>query len=286
MSNNHYRGMGFLRDLPDFRDYTAATPEVKAVLRKSKALKAAKKNLPTQVDLRAWCSPIETQGNLGSCTAQAGVGLLEYFQRRAFSKHLDGSRRFLYKVTRKLMGWQFDGDTGAYMRTAMSAMILLGLQPWESGPQDTPRYNEEPSPFCFAFAQNFKTIRYYRLDPPGTKNRDVLKNVKTLLAAELPSMFGFSVYSSIPGVGDGTGDIPYPSSTDSILGGHALVAVGYDDQYKIGSDTGALLVRNSWSTDWGEGGYGWLPYSYVTKDLAFDFWSLVQAEFVDTDLFA
>jgi len=77
---------------------------VKEILAKSKPLKTVKKALPAQVDLRAWCSPIEYQGSLGSCTAQAGVGLLEYFQRRAFGKHLGGSRLFLYKATRQLAG--------------------------------------------------------------------------------------------------------------------------------------------------------------------------------------
>jgi hypothetical protein len=105
------------------------------------------------------------------------------------------------------------------------------------------------------------------------------------LAAELPAMFGFTVYSSIPPMGAGTGDIPFPTPEDKQEGGHAVVAVGYDDQRKIGADTGALLIRNSWGTGWGEKGYGWLPYSYVTAEQAFDFWSLVQADFVDSDLF-
>lgn len=285
MAMKTYPGMGCLRDLPDFRDYTLATPEVKEILAKSKPLKAAKKAQPAQIDLREWCSPIEDQGHLGSCTAQAGVGLLEYFQRRAFGKHLDGSRLFLYKATRQLLGWAFSGDTGAFMRTTMKAMVLFGVPPEAHWPYDIDRFNEDPSAFCFAYAQNYKTIRYFRLDPPGVNGKETLENVKTLLAANIPAMFGFVVFSSMPRVGEGTGDIPYPLPGDALEGGHALVAVGYDDQRQIGGDTGALLVRNSWSTLWGEEGYGWLPYSYVQSGLAYDFWSLVQAEFVDSDLF-
>ncbi len=285
MSVKTYPGMGCLRDLPDFRDYTLATPEVKEILAKSKPLKAAKKALPAQIDLRTWCSPIESQGSLGSCTAQAGVGLLEYFQRRAFGKHLDGSRLFLYKATRQLLGWAFYGDTGAFMRTTMKAMVLFGVPPEDYWPYDIDRFNEDPSAFCFAYAQNYKTIRYFRLDPPGMKGKETLENVKTLLAADIPAMFGFVVFSSMPRVGEGTGDIPYPLPGDALEGGHAMVAVGFDDERQIGDHTGALLVRNSWSTDWGEQGYGWLPYSYVLSGLAYDFWSLVQAEFVDSDLF-
>jgi C1A family cysteine protease len=98
-------------------------------------------------------------------------------------------------------------------------------------------------------------------------------------------MFGFSVYSSIPPIGEGGGEIPYPSPGDTLEGGHAIVAIGYDDAKKIGKDKGALLIRNSWGTEWGDKGYGWLPYSYVLKGLAVDFWSLAQAGFIDTDLF-
>ena len=98
-------------------------------------------------------------------------------------------------------------------------------------------------------------------------------------------MFGFSVYSSMPGTGDGKGEIPYPGPGDRLEGGHAVVAVGYDDGKKIGKDKGALLIRNSWGTEWGDKGYGWLSYSYVEGGLADDFWSLVKAEYVDTDLF-
>ena len=98
-------------------------------------------------------------------------------------------------------------------------------------------------------------------------------------------MFGFSVYSSMPGSGDGKGEIPYPGKGDTLEGGHAVLAVGYDDQKKIGSTKGALLIRNSWGEDWGDHGYGWLPYAYIEDGLADDFWSLVKAEFVDSDLF-
>ena len=89
----------------------------------------------------------------------------------------------------------------------------------------------------------------------------------------------------MPPLGDGKGEIPFPGSGDTLEGGHAILAVGYDDNKKIGSANGALLIRNSWGTQWGDKGYGWLPYAYVEQGLADDFWSMVKAEFVDTDLF-
>jgi len=283
MSNLRFGGMGWKRDWPDFRDYTPQTEAVKSVLAQSRRLKATAKKQPASLDLREWCSPIEDQGQLGSCTANAGVGLLEYYQRRAFGKHLDASRLFLYKATRNLLGWT--GDTGAFLRTTMKAMVLFGAPPEENWPYVIADHEKEPPAFCYAFAQNYQTIRFYRHDPPGTSLDRVLDNVKRYLAAGLPSMFGFSVYSSMPGLGEGTGDIPFPKEGDALRGGHAVMACGYSDSHKIGDDRGALLIRNSWSEGWGEAGYGWLPYRYVTEGLAVDFWSLVRAEYVDTDLF-
>lgn len=277
-------GMGWQPEIPDLRDYTADAVEVGSVLAKSKSLKAlAAKKMPASVDLRPWCSPIEDQGNLGSCTANAGAGLLEYFERRAFGKYLDGSRLFLYKATRNLLGWK--GDQGAYLRTTMKAMALFGVPPEQYWVYDITKFDDEPPAFLYAFAQNYQSVRYYRLDPAGTAPSKVVESIKKYLAAGLPSMFGFTVYSSIPAIGAGTGDIPFPESGDSVLGGHAIDAVGYDDGKKIGNKNGAFLIRNSWGTDWGEFGYGWLPYAYVEAGIANDFWSLIRAEFVNTDLF-
>jgi hypothetical protein len=108
-------------------------------------------------------------------------------------------------------------------------------------------------------------VKYYRLDPEGTTRAQRLETIKTHLAAGLPSMFGFTVYSSIPGGGDGKGEIPYPKPGEKVAGGHAILAVGYNDTKKIGASKGALLIRNSWGTGWGDAGYGWLPYDYVLR---------------------
>lgn len=283
-------GMGWLPDYPDFRDYTADRKDtVRAMLAKTGAAKRARAALPASVDARAWCSPIENQGSLGSCTANAGVGMVEYFERRAFGKHIDASRLFLYKATRNMLHWT--GDTGAFLRTTMGALVLFGVPPEEYWPYATADFDKEPPAFCYAFAQNYQAISYYRLDPPGTAADSLLKAIQTNLAAGLPSIFGFTVYSSYTQAA-ATGKIPYPTPGEKIVGGHAVVAVGYDDGMKIRNTApnsaetkGALLIRNSWGTGWGSGGYGWLPYDYVLKGLAVDWWSLIKSEWIDTGAF-
>lgn len=140
------------------------------------------------------------------------------------------------------------------------------------------------------WAQNFQTIVYFRHDLLGTRFEDVLTRVKEYLAAGYPSMFGFTFYNSIEQA-EKDSRIPFPSLRERIEGGHAVVAVGYDDSMKIknnydGRETvGALLIRNSWRKEWGDGGYGWLPYAYVLSGLAEDFWSVLKKEWVDTGAF-
>ncbi len=264
---------------------------MKKLIEKLKAHEPTKAAVPKSVDLRQWCSPIEDQRALGSCTAQAGVGIMEYCENRAFGHYIDASRLFLYKTTRNLLQWE--GDTGAYLRTTMGAMVLFGVPPEKYWPytDSDPEFDREPTAFCYSYAQNYQSIQYFRLDDIRTSATLLLKRIKLLLAAGLPSMFGFTVYSSIDQA-ERDGRIPYPCDRERIEGGHAVVAVGYKDDLKIKNNnycgtetTGALLVRNSWGTKWGDGGYGWLPYKYVLEGLAVDWWSLLKSEWVNTKHF-
>ena len=288
MDNVKKHGMGWIPDYPDLRDYTEKTEEIKLVLGHKEALRA--KSLPISVDLREWCSPAEDQGALGSCTANAGAGVIEYYERKSFGRHIDASRLFLYKVTRNLM--KMKGDTGAYLRGTMGAMVLFGVPPEDYWPysDEENKFDQEPPAFCYAFAQNYQTLKYFRHDPPGAKAEEILKKVKSYLGLGHPSMFGFTVYNSIEQA-ETTGKIPYPSPKEKIEGGHAVVVVGYDDKMKIKNKygkvetTGALLIRNSWGKEWGEKGYGWVPYEYILRGLAEDFWSILKKEWVDTGQF-
>jgi C1A family cysteine protease len=284
--------LGWVRDLPDIRDYTpvdtkghvprdpvakAARNDVARWFQKSAALGAG--GLETRVDLSQHFSPIEDQGQIGSCTANAGVALLEYYERRAFGRYTDASRLFLYKVTRNLLGWT--GDTGAYLRTTMGAMALFGALPESQYPYDEASFDVEPSAFAYAYAKNFQSLTYFRLDEQQQEPAQLLERIKRFLQSGYPSMFGFSVYN----YGNAQGEFEFPTPASTLLGGHAVVAVGYDDQRVISGQKGALKIRNSWGTNWGENGYGWLPYAYVTRGLADDFWSLFRSTYIDTGRF-
>lgn len=290
LSDNRVVGTGWLPPLPDLRDYTEIHPKIETVIQKL-AL-ADSSLLPDKVDLRQWCSKIQDQGKLGSCTAHAAAGIIEYFERRSFSKEIGASRLFIYKNARNLR--KVTGDKGAYLRDTMAALVICGVPSenyWEYTDND-PDFDREPSSFIYAVADNYEALQYFCHDSLGTSqsSAELLSSVKRYLVTGIPSMFGFYGFSSFTQA-DIPGGIPYPSLDEQAQWGHAVVAVGYDDTIKIKNikynqeTTGALLIRNSWGSNWGDQGYGWLPYDYVLNKLATDFWSLLSMEWIDTDQF-
>ncbi len=283
---------GWLPPLPGMRDFTENEPGISKIAKKIFQGDRIGRTFPDQKNLKKWCSPVENQGAIGSCTAQAAVGIVEYCEKRAHNKHIDGSRLFVYKTTRNLM--KVTGDTGAWLKKAMAAVALCGVPPEKYWPytDDTSKFDKEPSSFVYAVADNYEAVRYFCHDPlsANTTSDNLLKSVKNYIAAGIPSMFGFYGFNSFAD-SDIKGGIPVPGSDENAEWGHAVVAVGYDDNKKITNtkynqqSTGALFIRNSWGSGWGDDGYGWLPYEYVIKRLAIDFWSILKMDWVDTKNF-
>lgn len=287
-SGRHHVAGGWQPDIPDVRDHNLHSAEFRQPLQKAKARLASpqKANIPARVDNRKYCSPIENQDSLGSCTAHAVVGMLEYMMRRGLGEHTDLSRLFLYKVTRRLLGWT--GDTGAHIRSTIKAAAGFGVPPEQHCPYDISRYEEEPDAFLYSYANNFKALQYARLDPYNASGKQTLDAVKYSLAAGFVVSFGFPVYSSLTQ----SPYVPYPTSMDKLQGGHAVLAVGYDDNVQIEgahgkkANEGCLIFRNSWGVGWGEDGYGYLPYKYVEDALAVDFWTVYRSEWLADGMFS
>jgi len=257
---------GWVPDRPDYRDFGAVDNATTAPLFHRSTY------TPDRIDLRetGFFSPVEDQGDLGSCTAQAVVGIVEYLERKTYGNFIDHSRLFLYRASRKLYfrakGDSPIGDTGCEIRTTIKALASFGCPPEWVWPYEPTKFDVEPSPDAYALAQTYKGLFYVKLES--------LQHIKAFLRIQLPVAFGFTCYESIddPKTAD-TGVIPVPKNGERVVGGHAVAAVGYTD-----SD---VIIRNSWSKKWGEDGYGYLPYWYFENKQSSDFWAVLRSGWIE-----
>ena len=258
-------------------------------------------SIPARVDLTRWCAPVVFQGGYNDCAANVVAELVEYFERKTARRNVRISRLFLYKVARNL--GQVVGNAGVYIRQVMGALTLVGAPPekyWpylkggtlEAPTAKDPRLDEEPPAFCYALAGDYKSVQYYRFDGArGQSGRDLLLLARAHLATQIPFVFGFPLSESIH-QGMKTGRVPYPARGEKRLGNHAVLAVGFDDRMRIrnraaGSKetVGAILVQNSWGKGWGARGFGWVPYEFIVRGRARDFWTIMKTEWTDTRAF-
>jgi len=294
-------GTGWRPEPPDPRDLTASHPPLANLLgRLALGGLLGKLRMPSRVDLSEWAGPVQFQGGFNTCNVHVVAGLVAYFEKKAHGREIAASRLFLYKAAKNFL--QSTDDAGVYIRQVMGVLKLLGVPPeryWpypDPGSFKSPRtadplLGKEPPAFCYAVANDYRAITYYRLDEPGQETADLLRIAKAHLAAQVPFGFGFPLYESIRGA-QSTGRIPYPSKPQQPLANHAVMAIGYDDAIEIGRGVegaaktrGALRIKNSWSEAWGEKGYGWLPYEFVLQGHTRDFWTLLRSEWIDTGAF-
>ncbi len=254
---------GWAPDLPDARDHLFSAPQI--------ALAA----LPPSADLRGTCPPVYDQGQIGSCTANAIAAAFEFDLKKQSLADFMPSRLFIYYNERAMEG-HAGSDSGAQIRDGIKSIATLGVCSEDEWPyDDTPatsdggpfppgaRDGEKPTDQCYKDALSNQATTYSRVI------RD-LDQMRGCLAAGYPFVFGFTVYESFESQAVArSGVMPMPAPGEQVVGGHAVLAVGYDDSAQV------FIVRNSWGTGWGQAGYFTMPYAYLTtRGLSSDFWTL------------
>jgi len=243
------RKFGWKRDLPDSRDYKLTFVEPMLTF-------------PLLIDLRPKCPTVYDQGNLGSCVANAIGASFEFNKIKQHKKHCVPSRLFMYYNMRVLEGTIFE-DSGAYIRDGIKTLASDGVCPESQWKYNVSKFTKKPYKSCYTKAEKNQILQYLRVPQS-------LNSIKQCLVEGYPISFGFMVYESF--VSDQvaeTGIVPMPEFNEYILGGHAVLIVGYDDNKQ------SVIVRNSWGIEWGLDGYFYMPYQYlVSSDLSDDFWTI------------
>lgn len=224
-------------------------------------------HLPDHTDLRSYCSPVEDQGELGSCTANSATSAMELLARKLGKPQVNFSRLFLYYAERvNIEHGDPNDDSGCMIRDTMKSLATYGTCAETTWPYDVSKFAVNPPQPAWDEAKNHQILKYYRCIG--------LTGVKAAIAAGASVVGGFSVPENMESdYCAKTGIVRYPSASEQIVGGHAIHFVGYDDHRAW------IIFQNSWGTNWGDKGFGYLPYSFFTSGLASDFWTIRLEEF-------
>jgi C1A family cysteine protease len=242
---------GWVPDFPDARDHMYAAPLLNLGA------------LPPKSDLRPNCPAIYDQGQLGSCTGNAIAAAVQFDRKKqGLTPDFPPSRLFIYYNERVMEG-TVGVDSGAMIRDGIKSVATLGVCPEADWPYVIAKFTKKPTAKAFKDAAKTKAVSYARVTR-------TLQQMKGCLASGFPFVFGFSVYESFETEDMAkTGVMPMPTASEKLLGGHAVLAVGYDDAAQ------RFFVRNSWGTGWGMKGYFSMPYSYLLdENLSDDFWTV------------
>ncbi len=242
----HY---GWMPDVPDHRDLVYAAARITT--------------LPPSVDLRPGCPPVYDQGQLGSCTANAIAAAIQFEQiRQKEPKPFAPSRLFIY-YNERVMEHTVGQDAGAQIRDGMKSVNHIGACPETDWPYVITKFAQKPPTRAFKDARLGKALSYQRVV-------QTLDQMKGCLASGLPIVLGISVYESFESQQVArSGIVPMPPISEKLLGGHAILAVGYNDAEQ------RFVMRNSWGTSWGMQGYFTIPYAYLTdSNLCDDLWMI------------
>jgi len=241
---------GWQPDLPDQRDFQFKAPA------------AFIKKLPATTDLRKKCPPVYDQGQLGSCTANAIGGAIEFGLMKQKATAFIPSRLFIY-YNERVIEHSVNIDNGAQIRDGMKSVNTKGACPEPLWPYVISKFADEPPEQAYTAALNHQVLSYQRV----TRS---LNQMKGCIASGYPFVFGFTVYESFEDEAVArTGKLNMPGNSEAVVGGHAVLAVGYSDRSK------RFIVRNSWGKDWGLKGYFTIPYAYLLDaDLSDDFWTM------------
>jgi C1A family cysteine protease len=241
---------GWSPDLPDQRDHKFGLQVV---------------TLPKSVDLRPQDAvPVYDQGQLGSCTGNAISAAYAFDLKKQKEAVFIPSRLFIY-YNERLLEHTTRQDAGAAIRDGIKTIATYGVCDETQWPYNISSFAKKPTKACYTAAAKQTAVKYQRVD------NTIGNNIKAALASGFPVVFGFSVYASFESAEVArTGVVPMPKSNEQLLGGHAVLAMGYTTDNKV-------IVRNSWGTGWGDKGYFYIPLEYLTNNnLADDFW-VVQA---------